>query len=593
VKTKSIENGRGLLLNRVVFLRKVCREKDGKSHHYWILVESYRTARGPRHRTVAYLGEMDEAGRLGIRQAAQNRRSYQPSLLDEGAPEWVEVDLHGVHTERPRRFGDVWLAVELMKRLGLDEFFQEALGRRSMTTSWSAVVSILVAARFCEPRSELHVAEHFYSQSALADLYGIPDFAIYDNRLYRAMDKLLGQKDRLQVYLKERLGDLFQINYDLLLYDVTSTYFEGEAGRNPQAQRGYSRDHRPDCKQVLIALVVAREGLPLGYEVFEGNRHDSQTVAAIVEKIERLYGRAERIWIMDRGMGSAETLRLLSRDNRRYILGTPKSLLKKFDQELGRGGWREVHPGLEVKLCPSPFGNPQEVFILCRSTARQAKEKAIHDRFVRRLEAGFKRLEKSCRGGRVRGVTLVERRLGRLLERYQRAGRFFTTAVTEEKDGVRFAWARREEKLAWARRSEGCYVLRSNVQDWTPEDLWTAYIQLTDAEEAFRIEKDDLRLRPVWHQKEPRVQAHILVCFLAYVLWKCFGQMCRQAGLGDEPRKIIEEIKKLQLNDIVLPTRKGVDIRLRCVTMPDPDLATILHKLKLTPPKRLKINPHL
>jgi transposase len=593
VKTKSIENRTGLLLNRVVFLRKVCRNKDGKSHHYWVLVESYRTVRGPRHRTVAYLGEMDEAGRLGVRQAAQNSRGYQPSLLDDGVPEWIEVDLGGVHTERPRRFGDVWLAVEMMKRLGLDEFLQEALGRRSMKTSWADVVSILVAARFCEPRSELHVAEHFYSQSALADLYGIPAFAIYDNRLYRAMDKLLEHKDRLQTYLKERLGDLFRINYDLLLYDVTSTYFEGEAARNSQAQRGYSRDHRPDCKQVLIALVVAREGLPLGYEVFEGNRHDSQTVAAIVEKIEALYGQAERIWIMDRGMGSAETLRLLSRENRRYILGTPKSLLKKFDQELERSGWRAVHAGLEVKLCPSPFGNPKEVFILCRSTARQAKEKAIHDRFVRRLEAGLKRLEKSCRGGRVRSVTLAERRLGRLLERYQRAGRFFTTAVTQKKGGVRFQWARRDEKLAWARRSEGCYVLRSNVKDWTPEDLWTAYIQLTDAEEAFRIEKDDLRLRPVWHQKEHRVQAHILVCFLTYVLWRCFGQMCRQAGLGDEPRKIIEEIKKLQLNDVVLPTRKGVDIRLRCVTMPEPELATILHKLKLSPPKRLKINPHL
>jgi transposase len=217
------------------------------------------------------------------------------------------------------------------------------------------------------------VAEHFYSQSALAYLYDIPAFAIYDNRLYRAMDKLLDQKDRLQTYLKERLGDLFQINYDLLLYDVTSTYFEGEAARNSQARRGYSRDRRPDCKQVIIALVVAREGLPLGYEVFEGNRHDSQTVAAIVEKIEALYGQADRIWIMDRGMGSAETLRLLSRENRRYILGTPKSLLKRFDQELGRGGWREVHPGLEVKLCPSPFGNSQEVFILCRSTARKVK----------------------------------------------------------------------------------------------------------------------------------------------------------------------------------------------------------------------------
>jgi transposase len=593
VKTKSIENERGILLNMGVFLRKVCRSKDGKSHHYWVLLESFRTARGPRHRTVAYLGEMDEGGRLGIRQVAEDSPGYQMSFLDGSVPEWVEVDVRGVHTERARRFGDVWLAVELLKRLGLDQYFRDALGQRSMKISWADVVSILVAARFCEPRSELHVAEHFYGQTALADLYGIPAFAIYDNRLYRALDQLLAHKDQIQVYLKERMGALFQVHYDLLLYDVTSTYFEGEAASNPQAQRGYSRDHRPDCKQVLIALVVAREGLPLGYEVFEGNRHDSQTVAAIVGKIERLYGQADRIWIMDRGMGSAETLRLLSRENRRYILGTPKSLLKRFEQELHAGGWNVVHSGVEVKLCRSAFGNPKEVFILCRSTARRAKEKAIHDRFLRRLEAGFRRFGKSCEEGRLRSVKPAERRLGRLLERHQRVSRFFTTAVSQKNGGVRFDWTRRKDKLDWARRSEGCYVLRSNVQDWTPEELWRAYIQLTDAEEAFRVEKDDLRLRPVWHQKQHRVQAHILVCFLAYVLWKCFGQLCRQAGLGDEPRKIIEEIKNLQLNDVVLPTRKGVDIRLRCVTMPDPELALILQKLNLEPPKRLKINPNL
>jgi hypothetical protein len=278
VKTYSLERAGVVLLHFSVFLRKACRNKDGKSHHYWVLLESFRTARGPRHRTVAYLGEMDEAGRLGIRQTAQNHPGFQKSWLDDGVPEWIEVDVRGVHTERPRRFGDVWLAVELMKMLGLDRFFREVLVGRSSKIAWAEVVSILVAARFCEPRSELHLAEHFYSESALADLFGIPAFAIYDNRLYRALDKLLDHKDRLQVYLKDRLGELFEIRYDLLLYDVTSTYFEGEAARNPQAQRGYSRDHRPDCKQVLIALVVTKEGLPLAYKVFEGNRHDSQTV---------------------------------------------------------------------------------------------------------------------------------------------------------------------------------------------------------------------------------------------------------------------------------------------------------------------------
>jgi transposase len=341
---------------------------------------------------------------------------------------------------------------------------------------------------------------------------------MYSNRLYRALDQLLENKDRLQKFLKDRFGELFRISYDLILYDVTSVYFEGEAAKNPLARRGYSRDHRPDCKQFLIALVVAKEGIPLGYEVFEGNKHDSQTVAAIVRKVEQLCGQADRIWIMDRGMGSAQTLSLLSRENHRYILGTPKSLLRKFEAELLRGAWKPVHPGLEVKLCPAPFGNPEEVFILCRSTARQAKEKAIHDRFLGRLEAGFRRLEQSCARGRVRSVKTAERHCGRLLERHHRTSRFFTTSVEKQHGQVKFTWSQREQQLNWARQSEGCYLLRSNVKAWSPQELWKAYIQLTDAEKAFRIQKDDLRLRPIWHQKENRVQAHILVCFLAYVL---------------------------------------------------------------------------
>lgn len=593
VKTDSLEKDGSDYVQFGVFIRKACRNKDGKSHHYWILLESYRTARGPRHRTVAYLGEMDEAGRLGLQQTAQNHSGYQASFFKDSGPEWVEVDVRNVRTERARRFGDVWLGLELVKILNLDQFFQDALNGRQAKIPWAEVASVLVVARFCEPQSELHTAEHFYSGTALADLCGIPDFAVYSNRLYRALDQLLEQKDRLQKFLKDRFGELFRISYDLILYDVTSVYFEGEAAKNPQARRGYSRDHRPDCKQVLIALVVAKEGIPLGYEVFEGNRHDSQTVESIVRKVEELYGQADRIWIMDRGMGSAQTLSLLSRENRRYILGTPKSLLRKFEAELLRGAWKPVHPGLEVKLCRSPFGNDEEIFILCRSTARQTKEKAIHDRFLGRLEAGFRRLERSCAAGRVRSVKKAERRCGRLLERYHRAARFFTTTVEKQNGVVKFIWSRRKQQLTWARQSEGCYVLRSNVKEWSPQELWKAYIQLTDAEKAFRIQKDDLGLRPVWHQKESRVQAHILVCFLAYVLWKCFGQMCRQAGLGDEPRKIIEEIKKLQLVDVVLPTRKGVEIRLRCVTAPDPELAFVLQKLKLKPPKRLNFNPDL
>jgi transposase len=312
-----------------------------------------------------------------------------------------------------------------------------------------------------------------------------------------------------------------------------------------------------------------------------------------VKKIEALYGKAERIWVMDRGMVSPTTLRLLRADNRRYILGAPKNQLKKFEPELRKDDWQTVHEGLKVKLCPSPEGNDQEIFILCRSTDRQAKEKAIHDRFIKRIAAGLSQLQKSCENGRVESKEVAERRLGRLLERNRRAAKFFKIDITENNGALQVSWVKREKQLTWARLSEGCYLLRSNIKEWTPEELWKAYIQLTDAEEAFRIQKDDLKLRPIWHQKENRVKAHILVCFLAYVLWKCFGQMCKQAGLGDEPRKVIQEIKKLQLTDVILPTRKGVDIRLRCVPTPDPDLAMLLQKLKLKPPTRLTPNPTL
>lgn len=571
-----------------MFLRKFSLDKDGKRHDYWALVESVRTERGPRQRVVSYLGDMDEAGRLGIHHAVEKGLPTQESLFDETSPEWVEVNVRKVRTERSRRFGDVWLALELIKKLGVDELFDRVIPETHPKISWALLANVLVVSRFCEPSSELHIAEQFYRKSALSDLLGIPDDDIYDNRLYRALDKLLEHKDDIQKHLKERLGDLFHITYDILLYDVTSSYFEGQASRNPQAQQGYSRDSRPDCKQVCIGLVVTKEGIPLGYEVFEGNRHDSKTVETIIEKMESLYGKSDRIWIMDRGMASADNLELLQEEGRRYIIGTAKNQLKKFEQHLLTQDWKQVHEGLEVKLCPSPDGN-DEIFILCRSRARKEKEQAIHNRFVERLKKGLERVKKSCASGRVKNVRLVERRIGRLLERYNRASPLFDIDVKELNGKLDLTWTIHDTYSDWARLSEGYYLLRTNIKDWTPEDLWKAYIQLTEAEAAFRIQKQDLNLRPIWHQREDRVQAHILVCFLAYVLWKCLAQLCKQAGLGNEPRTILEEIKNLTLVDVVLLTRTGTEIRLRCVSKPEQHLAILLHKLNLKPPPRLEM----
>jgi len=443
---------------------------------------------------------------------------------------------------------------------------------------------ILVVARFCDARSELSIAETFYRQSALSDLLGVTADDVYENRLYRALDVLVAHKDEIQWHLKEKFSSLFGIRYDILLYDVTSTFFEGEAKGNPEAQRGYSRDGRPDCKQVTIGLVVTEEGIPLGYEVFAGNRHDSTTVEEIIEKMESLYGTSQRVWVMDRGMVSEENHELLQSHGRRYIIGTPKNQLKKFERHLLEKEWEQVHEGLEVKRCPSPEGE-NEVFILCRSTARKEKEQAMHDRFQERIVEGLTKLKARCERMRVPNIQKVERQIGRLLEKNSRAARLFdiTTAIVD--DRVQVTWKINTSATEWAQLSDGCYLLRSNIMDWTGEQLWRAYIQLTEAEGAFRIHKDDLNLRPIWHQKTERVHAHILVCFLTYVVWKCFGQMCKQAGLGNEPRKVIEEIKQLTMVDVVLPTRDGVELRLRRVSRPEKELRVLLQKLKLAVPE--------
>ncbi|HLE79978.1 MAG TPA: IS1634 family transposase [Dehalococcoidia bacterium] len=573
-----------------MYLKRCGQTRTREDSVYWQLVESYRTERGSRQRVIAYLGEIAKFTALGIKQAATGQvGSWQSRLFDEdGAPEWVEVDTKRVWVEGVRDFGGCWLGLEVSERVGLIPLLERLLPRGREDVSWSMMAMTLVLMRLCEPSSELRIAEHLYDRSTLADLLGIPADKVNDDRLYRALDKVLPHKVEVEKHLKGRLGELFNLEYDLLLYDVTSTYFEGECASNNQAQRGYSRDHRPDCRQVCIALVVSREGLPLGYEVFAGNRADVTTVEDIVKKIEVQYGAAGRIWVMDRGMVSQESLEYLRAGGRRYIVGTPKSQLKRFEQELLKADWQQVREGLEVKLCPSPDG--EESFILCRSAERAAKEKAIHDRFERRIEKGLTKLADSCRKKKQK-LGAIERRVGRLLEGNSRAAGLFRVEVVErEGGGVDVTWEKVEDWRAWAELSEGCYLLRSNVTGWDAEQLWRAYIQLTEAEAAFRIQKGELGIRPIWHQKEERVQAHILVCFLAYVLWKMLGQMCKRAGLGSEPRKVFDEISQIKVVDVVMPTRKGTAIRKRCIAQPTKAQAVLLQMLGLHLPQRMKIH---
>lgn len=572
-----------------MFLRRCFRKYNGKRHAYWALVESHRTERGPRQRVMAYIGEMDESGRLGVQMAAAGNGSIlQTALFEETEPNWVEVDVSRVRVERGIQFGGGWLGLQLLEKLGLVEFVKERLPSGREDIPWPMMALILVLCRLCNPSSELHIAEHFYERSGLADLLGVPPDKVNDARLYRALDRLLPHKRALETHLKNRLGDLFELEYDLLLYDVTSTYFEGNAEGNSLAKRGYSRDHRPDCKQVTIAMVVSREGMPLAYEVFEGNRADVTTVEEMVELVESRYGRASRIWVMDRGMISEENVAFLKEGGRRYILGTPRSQLKQFEKELLDEGWQAIREGLEVKLCASPGG--QEVFILCRSTDRRQKEKAMHERFARRIESGLTKMAETCRKRKLNPM-VVERRIGRLLGQNSRAASLFKIDVKRREDGgATVEWVRDDTWLEWAALSEGCYLLRSNVTDWSAKELWEAYIQLTEAEAAFRIHKSDLSLRPIWHQRADRVQAHVMVCFLAYVLWKSLGALCCRAGLGDSPRKVFDEIARIQMVDVVLPTRSGVEIRKRCVARPDKHQAILLQRLGMQLPRGMKIH---
>ena len=567
-----------------------CGPGQSKNQHsYWELVESYRSERGPRQRVVAYLGDINQSEGMAVKQAAEGKPGYwQSRLFDaEGQPEWVEVDTKRVRVGKVRDFGGYWLGLQMLDKLELTTFLEQTISPGREDIEWSIMSLALVLWRLCEPSSELHMVEHLYDKSPLGDLLGIPEDKMNDDRLYRALDKLLPQKAALEKHLKGRLGELFNLEYDLLLYDVTSVYFEGEEADNPQAQRGYSRDHRPDCKQVCIALVVSREGIPVGYEVFNGNRHDVTTVEEIVTKIEKQYGRAGRIWVMDRGMLSEDNLEFLQSGKRRYIIGTPKSQLKNFEEELLSHEWEKIRDGLEVKACPTPSG--EETFILCRSEARAQKEKAIHDRFEKRIEKGLEKMAESCRK-RKQQIGVIERRVGRLLGANMRAAGLFRVEVKENRAGqVEITWHKEEAWRQWAELSEGYYMLRTNVTDWKAGDLWEAYIQLTQAETAFRIHKSDLKIRPIWHQKEDRVQAHILVCFLAYVLWKMLGQMCKRVGLGNEPRQVFEEIAQIKVVDVMLPTKQGSTITRRCISQPTKAQAVLLQRLALHLPQNMKI----
>jgi len=577
-----------------MYLRYTIRKKDGKAHRYWRLVRSVRVGHRVIQQTVAHLGELDEHGQLEARALALHLigAPEQAQLFDDGSADLtVPVRLKGIRIERSRQFGDVYLALALWRGMRLEALCERLLPAGKERVAWAKMAAVLVVARFCEPSSELHIAEDWYRRTALADLLQLGDEEVNKDRLYRGLDHLLAHKADLEAHLSQRCGELFAVQNDVLLYDVTSTYFEGQAEANPQARRGYSRDHRPDCKQVCIGLVVTFDGFPLGYEVFAGNTHDSRTLHSIVATMEARHGVVGRVWITDRGMASADNLTWLRQTGRRYIIGAPKSELKKFASALTTAdGWRTVHEGVEVKL--TRHLETDETVIVCRSADRRSKEKAMHDKFSRRIEDALERLAaRIARSKKRLDPAPVNRQLGRILQQNQRAAARFAIALEPDgcPAGFRLVFAYNAAFDDWAALSEGAYLLRSNITDWSDQQLWKAYIQLTQAEAAFRIHKDQLNVRPIWHQREDRVQAHILVCFLAFVLWKSLEMWQQRAGLGNSPRTILEELARIQSHDVILPTAVHGQIRLRCVTQPDAAQAALLDRLGIVLPKRMRL----
>jgi transposase len=485
----------------------------------------------------------------------------------------------------------VYLGLALWRGTGLSQLCEQLLPCGKERVAWEKMAAVLVTARLCEPSSELHIAEDWYRRTALADLLQLDDAQVNKDRLYRALDELLAHKGTLEAHLARRCGELFALDNEVLLYDVTSTFFEGQAEANPLAQRGYSRDHRPDCKQVCIALVVSFDGFPLGYEVFPGNMNDARTLQTIVATMEARHGVIGRVWIGDRGMASAANLAWLREGSRRYIIGAPKAELKKFSSALaGATGWRALREGIEVKLTRCP--ETQDTIILCRSAERRSKERAMHEKFSRRIETALARLaERIARSRRRLDLTQLNRQIGRILQQNQRAAARFEVRLLEAAcpAGAALEVHYNAAFDDWAALSEGAYLLRSNITDWSDEQLWRAYIQLAQAEAAFRIQKDQLRVRPIWHQRADRVQAHILVCFLAFVLWKTLELWQQRAGLGNSPRTVLEELARIQSHDVILPSPTHGEIRLRCITQPDPAQAALLERLGIVLPKRMRL----
>jgi transposase len=599
----------------VVFLRCYRRTVAGKKLTYYAIVESVRTPEGPRQRVVAHLGELnhDQERRWQRTLVCHNRQGAalavrlfpedsDPGLADDA--DVVRIRLSKVGWTNARNFGDVYLARWLWRYLKLDDIVDRHLPCGKHTERPADIVAIEVINRLCAPCSEFALAEHWYGATGLEDLLGIADEAVTKDRLYRTLDDLRLVKETIENDLKDQLSTLFDLDYELLLYDLTSTYFEGLAENNTLAKRGYSRDHRSDCKQIVIALVVTRDGFPLAHECLVGNIKDGATVQELVRKIEQRFGKCRRVWVMDRGMISKENLAFLRRDGRRYLIALRRNALAKFAKELTRRqGWQQLagNDDVEIKL----VRRGRSSYLLARSLPRRRKERAIRRRQLVKLHRGLRGLQRRIAAGRLKNRDKIVEALGRLKGACPKATPL-VNIPTLPAQPTTLNWSWNVDKIKAVLIRDGAYVLRSNQPGWQAQELWETYMQLTQVEKAFRVLKSELLLRPIWHHYSGRVEAHVFICVLAYTLWKTLDHLLKRAGLMTEIRKApeeqgqptpgprpmtpqvaLQELHKIHIGDILLETTKGQTLALRRVARPDETQTRILRGLGVELPERL------
>jgi len=577
-----------------MFLRCHRRKKDGKEHRYYSIEESRRLHSGRVvQRRVLYLGEINDSQQAAWGKTLevfdeQQQRSTTLSLFAEDRPapgdvlDTIQVKLSEMQLRRARPYGNCWLGCELWRQLELDGFWEQKLPRGREEVSWARVLQLLVVNRLIDPGSEFRVHRQWFDQSAMDILLSV-DFAIAEkDRLYRCLDRILEHRQELFQHLQRRWKDLFNAQFDVLLYDLTSTYVEGEAELNPKAKRGYSRDGRPDCKQVVVALVITPEGFPLAYEVMDGNTSDKTTLRGFLKKIEDLYGKARRVWLMDRGIPTEavlEEMRVAEREMF-YLVGTPRGRVAKYEKQWLDLPWRKVRDSVEVKL----FSQDGELYVLAKSEGRQAKEMAIRRKRLARLLRKLRAMRRSCPK---RDQLLI--RIGAAKTEAGRAFGFVKIHLPkagEEVTRQSFTFAVDKTKLKEAELRDGHYLLRTNLVAEDPAVLWDRYMQLVQIEAAFKCLKSELGIRPIYHQLEHRVEAHILIAFLAYCLTVTLRHRLQVHAPGLTPRVVLEKLASIQALDVCLPTTDGRHLVMPRYTEPEADLALLLHQLKIVLPKQ-------